>query len=107
MVLAKLLAAVTPSRLQSQQTVEVATLDAMLDVATDRFEAAVAQWVAAFRRARATIDLDAYRLERLAAANVAALPEMPDVREAMYQHDLRRVAAMDRAEEFRMARRHE
>jgi DNA-directed RNA polymerase sigma subunit (sigma70/sigma32) len=107
MVLAKLLAAVTPSRLQPQQKVEVATLDAMLDVATDRFEATVAQWVAAFRRARATVDLDVYRLKRLSDANVAALPEMPDVREAMYQHDLRRVAAMDRAEEFRMARRHE
>ena len=107
MVLAKLLAAVIPSRLQPLQVVEVATLDAMLDVATDRFAATVAQWAAAFRRAKATIDLAAYRNERLAGASLADLPEMPDVREAMYQQDLRRVVAMDRAEEFRMARRHE
>jgi RNA polymerase primary sigma factor len=107
MVLAKLLAAVTPARLQPGQKVQVTVLDTMLDVATDRFEATVAQWVAAFRRAKATLDLESYRIQRLASANVADLPEMPDVREAMYQQDLRRIVAMDRAEEFRMARRHE
>lgn len=107
MVLAKLLAAVTPARLQPGQKVQVAVLDAMLDVATDRFAATTAQWAAAFRRAKATIDLDAYRADRQEGAKTAGLPEMPDVREAMYLHDLRRVAAMDRAEEFRMARRHE
>jgi RNA polymerase primary sigma factor len=107
MVLAKLLAVLNPSKLQPKQLLAVADLDAILDVATDAFEGAVAKWVAAFRRARATLDLAGYRAARQASANVADLPEMPDVREAFYQHDLRRIAAMDRAEEFRMARRHE
>lgn len=107
MVLAKLLAVLTPSKLQPKQLLAVADLDAILDVATDAFDATVARWVTAWRRARATLDLAGYRAERQAAANVAGLPEMPDVRETFYQQDLRRIAAMDRAEEFRMARRHE
>lgn len=107
MVLAKLLAVLNPSKLQPKQLLAVADLDAILDVTTDAFEGTVAKWVAAFRRARATLDLAGYRSARQSAANVADLPEMPDVREAFYQQDLRRIAAMDRAEEFRMARRHE
>ena len=107
MVLAKLLAVVAPKSLQPKQRLSVALLDALLDVTSDRFAATVRRWGDACRRARATLDLAGYRAERLEAAKSADLPEMPDIREAMYQQDLRRIPAMDRAEEFRMARRHE
>ncbi|MBM3975060.1 MAG: sigma-70 family RNA polymerase sigma factor [Planctomycetes bacterium] len=107
MVLAKLLAVLRPSKLQPKQLLALADLDAILDVTTDAFDATVATWAAAFRRARATLDLAGYRAAWQSSANMAELPEMPDVREAFYQQDLRRIAAMDRAEEFRMARRHE
>jgi RNA polymerase nonessential primary-like sigma factor len=34
-------------------------------------------------------------------------PDLPNIRDALYQADLKRIPAMDRPEEFRMARRHE
>ncbi|MFY9345261.1 MAG: sigma-70 family RNA polymerase sigma factor [Planctomycetota bacterium] len=106
MVLAKLLSAVANPKLQSGQKVRVVDLDAWLDVATDRFPATVSRLARKFADAAATLDLAACRDQRL-AANPAAMTELPEVREALYQQDLRRIVPMDRVEEFRMARRYE
>lgn len=107
MVFENLLSVVKPKRLQAKQCVKLAELDAMLDVVTDRFGATVAKLAREFERKKATLDLAAYRQDRSAAANSAALPSLPDVRDSAYQQDLRRIPPLDRPEEFRMARRHE
>ena len=107
MVLSKLLSAIKSRRLQPLQKVALADLDTWLDVTTEAFPKAVKQLVASMASARATLDLEGYREVRVKAANSAAMSELPDVRDALYQQDLRRIEPMDRAEEFRMARRHE
>lgn len=106
MVLAKLLARRSKPKLQPRAVVGLAALDARLDVPTDRFASSVAELVAEFTACKATLDLDALIAERR-AANSAGVAAVPDVRDAIYQADLRRIAPMDRGEEFRMARRHE
>jgi RNA polymerase primary sigma factor len=85
----------------------LADLDARLDVTSDRFKAAVNRLIEQFSSARASLDLAAYRTERTNTASPAALPDFPDFRDSGYQADLRRIPPMDRAEEFRMARRYE
>lgn len=107
MVLAKLLSAVANKQLQAGQMVPVADLDQWLDVATDKFPATADRLARKFASARATLDLDAYRQERTVAANSSGVTDLPEVRDALYQQDLRRILPMDRGEEFRMARRHE
>jgi RNA polymerase sigma factor (sigma-70 family) len=107
MVLAKLLSVVAKHKLQPGQRLALGDLDARLDVATDAFPATVQRLVRQMRKARATLDLDGYRQSRLVSADSAVMPELPDVRDSLYQDDLRRIVPMDRAEEFRMARRHE
>jgi DNA-directed RNA polymerase sigma subunit (sigma70/sigma32) len=107
MVLAKLLSVGSARRLQTGQVVGLAALDQLLDVATDRFSATVQRLAKEFAAAQATLDLSAYRTSRQVAANSAASADIPDVRDTFYQADLRRIAPMDREEEFRMARRHE
>lgn len=106
MVFAKLLSAVVPVKLQAGQAVTIAALDQMLDVTTDRFQATVERLARRFARARATLDLEAFRASRR-SANPAAVADLPDVRDVHYQSELRRIVPMDRQEEFRMARRHE
>jgi RNA polymerase primary sigma factor len=107
MVLAKLLSPGPKNTLQKGQAVGLVALDAMLDVATDRFVATAERLAKSFAAAQATLDLDGYRTMRQAAANSAVAPSLPDFRDALYQADLRRIPPMDREEEFRMARRHE
>lgn len=107
MVLAKLLSVVTNKKLQVGQKVHVADLDQWLDVTTDRFPSTAERLAGRFEQAKATIDLEAYRASRLIPADSAAMTELPDARDALYQQDLRRITPMDRGEEFRMARRHE
>jgi RNA polymerase nonessential primary-like sigma factor len=107
MVLSKLLSVVKAKRLQPKQVVRLAELDALLDVTTDEFPKTVARTVREFVRTQATLDLDGHRVSRQVDDNSAAPADLPDVRDSLYQHDLRRIAPMDRAEEFRMARRHE
>lgn len=107
MVLSKLLSVIKPKRLQPLQVVTLEELDAWLDVTTDAFPKVVKQVVATIAAARATLDLEGYRRTRIHAANSAGMSDLPDVRDALYQQDLRRIEPMDRAEEFRMARRHE
>ncbi len=107
MVLAKLISIVARKKLQAKQLLTVSDLDSRLDVATDSFPATALQLARLMAKARASIDLGAYRASRQNTANMAALPELPEVRDSLYQQDLRRIEPMDRAEEFRMARRHE
>ncbi len=107
MVLAKLFSRGSRQKLQTRACVGFPALDAMLDVPTDRFRAAVAALVAEFASAHATLDIAGLTAERQRAANSAPMADVHDVRVASYQADLRRIAPMDRAEEFRMARRHE
>lgn len=106
MVLAKILRRSLP-KLQSQQQVALAELDTWLDVDTDQFGANVRKLARAFAKAEARLDLQAYRQERIEAVSLAGAPDLPDIRDALYSADLKRVAIMDREEEFRMARRHE
>lgn len=106
MVLAKILRRSLP-KLQPQQQVAFAELDTWLDVETDQFGSNVKKLARHFAKAEVSLDLDAYRQERIEAANLAGSPDLPDIRDALYSADLKRIAPMDREEEFRMARRHE
>jgi len=107
MVLAKLLSVATSRRLQAGQVLAIADLDRLLDVATDRFPATVDRLIRQLSKARATLDLAGYRMSRALPADLAAGQDLPDIRDSLYQSDLRRILPMDREEEFRMARRHE
>jgi RNA polymerase primary sigma factor len=86
------------------QKLALTKLDALLDVETPRFEAACRALAAAMVRARAELDVAGHRDKRAATANVT-LSAPP--RDPLYRADLARIPAMDRAEEFLMARRHE
>jgi RNA polymerase primary sigma factor len=107
MVLAKLLSPGSNIKLQTGQAVTLTALDALLDVNTDRFVATAEALAKRFAAARATLNLDSYRSFRQSAAGSADQVALPDLRDAFYQADLRRIPPMDREEEFRMARRHE
>lgn len=107
MVLAKLLSVASSRRLQAGQVLAIAELDRLLDVATDRFPATVQKLIRDFSRAKASLDLAGYRTSRAMPADLAVGQDLPDIRDSLYQADLRRIVPMDREEEFRMARRHE
>lgn len=106
MVLARLLPR-GKLKLKPRQLLTLEQLDELLDVATDRFAAARDRLGKEFLRAKASLDITGYRARRAATANPAAVGDYPDVRGSHYQIELRRIPAMDREEEFRMARRHE
>ena len=106
MVLAKILRRSLP-KLRSQQQVALVELDDMLDVDTADFGANAKKVAKLFAKSEATLDLESYRQQRLDAASLAGSTDLPDIRDAMYSSDLRRIVPMDRGEEFRMARRHE
>lgn len=106
MVLSKLLSR-GANKLQVGQAVGLTELDRMLDVATDRFVSTTEQLARQFALKRATLDLGEYRTSRQVTADSAVSADFPDVRDPLYQADLRRIVPMDRQEEFRMARRHE
>ncbi len=95
------------SKLQLQQTIALSQLDKLLDVSADRFDAAGEALAKEFLRARATLDVSGYRQFMAETANPTVVGDMPDVRGTAYQAELRRIPAMDRAEEFRMARRND
>jgi DNA-directed RNA polymerase sigma subunit (sigma70/sigma32) len=106
MVLAKILRRSLP-KLRSQQQVALVELDEMLDVDTDDFGVNIKKIAKLFAKAEATLDLESYRQQRLAAASMAGPTDLPDIRDALYSADLKRIAPMSREEEFCMARRHE
>lgn len=99
-------------KLTRGRAVRVEDLDGALDVPTARFERTVEQLAVQLRRAGADVDVRGYRERRLVAAGGAGSPtasySTTDVRgTGFYQVELRRLPAMDREEEFRMARRYE
>ena len=106
MVLAKILRR-SPPKLEAEQRVALVDLDSWLDVETEAFPANARKLAKAFGKARATLDLTGYREARQEAVSLTGSPDLPDIRDALYQADLKRIAPMDREEEFRMARRHE
>lgn len=94
-------------KLSERQVVSIAELDRLLDVVSDRFQATATRLGAAFAASRALIDVDGYRQQRASTVSSAVPLDLPDVRDAHYQSELRRIPPMDREEEFRMARRYE
>lgn len=94
-------------KLADRQVVTIAEIDRLLDVESDRFSATARRLGAAFAACRATLDLEGHRAGRFVAASSAESVDLPDVRDAFYQSELRRISPMDREEEFRMARRYE
>lgn len=107
MVLAKLFSRGSKHALHSRECVGFPALDAMLDVPTDRFQSTVATLAVEFAKAKATLAVEGHAASRRQPANSAPEADSSDARGATYQGDLRRIVPMDRAEEFRMARRHE
>ena len=95
------------SRLRPGQLVALTDLDQWLDVETDQFDANAKKVARQFARAEARLDLHGYRVERQERAASAGAPDLPDIRDALYAADLKRIPPMDREEEFCMARRHE
>lgn len=106
MVLAKILRRSLP-KLRSQQLVALVELDEFLDVDTDAFGSNIKKLAKVFAKAQATLDLESFRQQRTEAVRLSGVPDVPDIRDALYSADLKRMPQMDREEEFRMARRHE
>jgi RNA polymerase primary sigma factor len=106
MVLAKILRRSLP-KLRPQQLVALTELDDLLDVDTDDFGANVKKVAKLFAKSEATLDLETYRQQRFDAASLTGVSDLPDIRDALYSADLKRMPQMGREEEFRMARRHE
>ena len=106
MVLARL-KSIAGRRLKPKQVVSLQQLDAFLDVSADRFDAACEALAKEFLRTRSTLDVSGYRQFMAETATPTVVGDMPDVRGTVYQTELRRIPAMDRPEEFRMARRND
>lgn len=106
MVLAKILRRSLP-KLRSQQLVALVELDEFLDVDTDAFGSNIKKLAKVFAKAQATLDLESFRQQRTETVRLSGVPDVPDIRDALYSADLKRMPQMDREEEFRMARRHE
>lgn len=90
--------------------ISVEQLDRVLDVETDRFESQSLWLTKAMARRRALVDVHGYRESRRElAANLttAANPTEIERVHAGFAAEVRRIAPMDREEEFKMARRHE
>ncbi|MFM1872692.1 MAG: hypothetical protein RL398_2114 [Planctomycetota bacterium] len=106
MVLARL-KSIAKKKLKANEAVALRRLDDLLDVPVDRFDAASEALAKEFFRAQATLDVAEHRQFLAETATPTVVGDMPDVRGTAYQAELRRIPAMDRAEEFRMARRHD
>jgi len=106
MVLSKLTRS-RASRLSAQQRIPLTDLDSWLDVETDQFDANAKKLARQIARAEATLDLSGYRQSRSDEVRAGGAQDLPDIRDALYAADLKRIPAMDREEEFFMARRHE
>ncbi|MFK7739855.1 MAG: sigma-70 family RNA polymerase sigma factor [Planctomycetota bacterium] len=106
MMLAKI-ARKPASKLSFGQLVTLHEVDTWLDVDSASFRSNERKVARRMMKAEATLDVASYRREREAAAELAGAPDLPDIRDALYSADLKRIQPMDREEEFRMARRHE
>lgn len=92
---------------KSASPILIEDLDRHLDVDIDRFPALCKRLARQFGKHRATLDVAGYRhARRQLTAEMAASASAPASR-GSYSVEVRRLAPMDREEEFKMARRHE
>jgi len=89
------------------KAVEVPELDRALNVPAEEFQKAVLKTARELRKAGVTVNVAGYRAQMAVAAKPTGGLDLPDVRGSFYHTELRRFPAMDREEEFRMARRYE
>ena len=88
-------------------TLPLDRLDRLLSVSADRFANVANRLARFFQNQDLDIDIAAYRDRRL-VSSLSPASVLADVKgTGLYQSDLRRLPAMDRDEELRMARRHE
>lgn len=92
---------------KASPVVSIAELDRILDVETERFPAAALRFAQSMARRGAQLDVAGYRSALQSAAKRAGTAEMADIPGGSYTAEVRALPPMDRAEEFRMARRHE
>lgn len=93
------------SESNSQLPMQIEELDRRLDVPVARFTRAVSGLLRELNKSRRGIDVRGYRDRTAVAAKVA--DPAADLSGSFYHVSLRRFPAMDRAEEFRMAKRYE
>jgi DNA-directed RNA polymerase sigma subunit (sigma70/sigma32) len=107
MVLSKILSK-GKMRLAKGLPVEIEQLDLALDVPTSRFERVAGQLAVQMRRHQTDVNVAGYRDRRAIAPKPKDARAPVDVRGGgFYQVELRQLPPMDRAEEFRMARRYD
>ena len=87
MVLSNLIRRPTP-KLRKEQLVAVADLDLWLDVETDQFASNAKKLARQFAKAEVLLDLVGFRAGRRESAGS---PDLPDIRDALYSADLRRI----------------
>jgi RNA polymerase sigma factor (sigma-70 family) len=91
----------------ARATLSLDRLDRLLFVSADRFANVANRLARFFQNQDLDIDIAAYRDRRL-VSSLSPVSILADVKgTGLYQSDLRRLPAMDRDEEMRMARRHE
>lgn len=91
----------------ARATLSLDRLDRLLFVSADRFANVANRLARFFQNQDLDIDIAAYRDRRL-VSSLSPVSVLADVKgTGLYQSDLRRLPAMDRDEELRMARRHE
>ena len=93
------------TKFSHRQLVAVSDLDSSLDIEPEQFDALALRLARSFAKAQASLDLRSFWRDRQDDGGSAA--DLPEIRDAIYAADLKRIPAMDRAEELRMARRHE
>lgn len=102
----------TPTRKRSYSrttrvTLPLERLDRALSVSADRFANVAKRLAHFFQKQDLDIDIAAYR-DRRSVSFLSPVSGFSDVKgTGLYQSDLRRLPAMDRDEELRMAKRHE
>ena len=91
----------------ARATLPLERLDRLLSIPADRFANVANRLARFFQNRDLEIDIAAYREKRL-VSYLSPTSILADVKgTGLYQSDLRRLPAMDRDEELRMARRHE
>ena len=106
MVLAKMLRR-SPSKASSQKHYSLEQIDDLLGVDPGEFDANVKRVAKLLASSEATLDIREYRQSRHDGLGSQDTADFPELRDALYSADLKRLPQMDREEELRMARRHE
>ena len=106
MVLVKMLRR-SPSKVSSQTNYSLEQIDDLLGVDPGEFDANVKRVAKLLASSEATLDIREYRQRRHDGLGSLEDVDFPELRDALYSADLKRLPQMDRDEELRMARRHE